>query len=101
MFIVDSTQYRRYLDLLSLMVGKFYKPPSICRDKAPLAHTGAAQDWTHASIGVQLQLADIGSTNYYVDWAKDDPCKKEHQNQQGQRIKMRTVIPPFHIDINL
>ena len=33
-FIVDSTQYSRYLDLPSLMVGKFHKPPSICREKA-------------------------------------------------------------------
>ena len=34
-FIVNSTQYRLYLDLPSLMVGKFHKPPSIRRDKAP------------------------------------------------------------------
>ena len=52
-FIVASTQYRRYLDLPSLMVGTFYKPPSIRRDKAHYTHTGAAQDWNRASIGFQ------------------------------------------------
>ena len=30
-FIVDSTQYSRYLDLPSLMLGIFFKPPSIRR----------------------------------------------------------------------
>ena len=34
-FIVDSTRYRRYLDMPSLMVGKFYKPASIRRDLTP------------------------------------------------------------------
>ena len=34
-FIVDSTQYMRYLDMPSLMVGTFDKPPSIHRDLAP------------------------------------------------------------------
>ena len=45
--IVDSVQYRRYLDLPSLMVGKFYKPPSIHRGLI-----GPAR----ASIGIQLLL---------------------------------------------
>ena len=31
---------------------------------------GAAQDWTRASIGVQL--LDIGIVHQYVDWATDD-----------------------------
>ena len=48
-FIVDSTQLhntcRRYLDLPILMVGKFYKPPSIRKMAGPLdAYTGATQD---------------------------------------------------------
>ena len=34
-FIFDSTQYRRYLVLPVFRGGKFYKPPSIRRDKAP------------------------------------------------------------------
>ena len=29
-FTIDFTQYRRYLDLPSIMVGTFHKPPSIC-----------------------------------------------------------------------
>ena len=33
--IVDSIQYRRFLDLPSQMVRTFYKPPSIRRDLAP------------------------------------------------------------------
>ena len=60
LFIVDFTQYRRYLYLPSLMVGKFYEPASIRRDKEPLTNTGTAQDWTCASIGVQP--VDFGST---------------------------------------
>ena len=46
-FIVDSTQYRRYLDMPSLMVGN-YKPPSIRSDLAPSTHTGTTQDRTLA-----------------------------------------------------
>ena len=34
-FIVESTQYRQYIDLPSLMVVKLYKPPSIRIDFAP------------------------------------------------------------------
>ena len=59
-FIVDSTQYRLFIELPSLLVGKFYKPPSICRDLTPTTHTAASQDKSRDSIGVQL--VDIGST---------------------------------------
>ena len=33
-FIFNSTQYRQYLNLPSLMMGKIHKTPSIPRDKA-------------------------------------------------------------------
>ena len=71
-FIVDSTQHRRYLDLTSLMVGKFYKPPAIRRDLAPQTHTGATQDRTRAHQH-RRPACRHWQYNYYVDQATDDP----------------------------
>ena len=50
--IVDSThdQYRRYIDMPSLMVGKFNKPQSIRKDMEP---------WTHFNQLILQQYTEI------------------------------------------
>ena len=54
-FIVDSTQYRRYLDFKSsLMVGTFYKQPSIRSDLALRIEP--------AGVSIGVYLVDIDST---------------------------------------
>ena len=71
-FIVDSTQYRRYLDLPFKMVGTFNIPPSTRRELAPKTHTGATQDRTRARQH-RRPACRHWQYNYDIDQATDDP----------------------------
>ena len=71
-FIVDSTQYMysRYLDLSSLMIETFFKPPSIFRDMArhnnfvPPFISWDIGWFTHASTWVRQTAPDLKVIRY-------------------------------------
>ena len=70
-FSVDSTQYRRYLDLQSLMVWKFYKALSIRRDLAPQTHSVASRDRIRA-LYHRRPACRYQWYNQYINQATDD-----------------------------
>ena len=77
-FIVDST---RYLNLPSLMVGKFYNPPPIHRDLAPQTHTGK----TTMSIMPRTTLLVKKGTNL--------PKEEHHQFALVMLLNYERVFP--------
>ena len=101
-FIVDSTQYRRYGDLPSFIVGKFHKPPSPRRDLAPYTHTDACQDCRHwqckTTTEIEPRTTPYPKTNA---WSKfhimsdihcalnPDGCRIIHCNRMAHILKSR------------